>query len=56
MKYTRRSPVEWKVVSNNRWFAFYTRRGMVPVKKVRNPFAGRRTWTLRLGRLRIDWI
>ena len=55
MKYTKRSPVEWQIVSDNRWFAFYTMRYMVPVKKLRNPFAGRRTWKIRLGKLKVEW-
>jgi hypothetical protein len=55
MKYTRRSPVEWQVVSDNRWFAFYFMRSMVPVEKVRNPFAGRHAWKVKLGKLKVDW-
>jgi hypothetical protein len=31
-------------------------RSMVPVKKVRNPFAGRRTWMIRAGRLKVEWL
>lgn len=55
MKLKRHSPVWWEVRSDNRWFRFETMRAMVPVRQVRNPFAGQRSWKLVLGALSLSW-
>lgn len=38
-----------------RWLKFETERHMVPMKKIRNPFTGQRSWTLSIRRLKIEW-
>jgi hypothetical protein len=37
------------------WARWETERYMVPMRQLRNPFAGRRRWTLALGKLALRW-
>lgn len=55
MRLTRHDRVWWTVTSRNRFFQFETNRTMVPVAQIRNPFAGVRSWKLRLGHLTLSW-
>jgi hypothetical protein len=54
-RFHRYSPVHWEIASDNRNLKLETYRVMVPVKEVRNPFAGQRTVGITLGALRIQW-
>ena len=53
MKFARRSVTDWCVYG--RWYRFETGRVMVPVEKLRNPFAGIRNWKLVIGKFSITW-
>jgi hypothetical protein len=52
-RYERLSRTRWRVTAGCAYLE--TARYMVPAAQLRNPFAGQRTWALRIGKLRIEW-